>query len=73
MLTVVTELGGSPEPLKLASSLKTLISSLVSSGGALTTEVARMHRATNLKVQCADSVLKGGTARDRAIRQSARR
>ena len=56
-LTVVTDLGGNPEPLKLLSSLKTLISSLVSSDNAFATEVAQMYRATDVKVHCTDSAL----------------
>ena len=57
VLTVVTDLGGNPEPLKLLSSLKTLISSLVSSDNAFATEVAQMYRTTNVKVHCTDSAL----------------
>ena len=58
MLTVVTDSGGNPEPLKLLSSLKTLISSLVSSNNAFATEVAQMYRTTNvIKVHCTDSAL----------------
>ena len=57
VLTVVTDLGGNPEPLKLLSSLKTLISSLVNSDNSFATEVAQMYRTTNVKVLCTDSSL----------------
>ena len=57
VLTVVTDLGGNPEPLKLLSSLKTLISSLVNSDNAFATEVAQMYRTTNVKVHCTDASL----------------
>ena len=57
VLAVVTDLGGNPEPLKLPSSLKTLISSLVSSDSAFATEVAQTYCTTNVKVHCTDSAL----------------
>ena len=57
VLTVVNDLGGNPEPLKLLSSLKTLISSLVNSDNSFATEVAQMYRATNAKVHRADAAL----------------
>ena len=47
VLTVVTDLGGNPEPLKLLSSLKTLISSIVNSDNSFATEVAQMYRTTS--------------------------
>ena len=55
--TVVNDLGGNPEPLKLLSSLWTLISSLVSSGNAFATEVAQIFRTTQGKNNCTDQTL----------------
>ena len=49
--------GGNPEPLKLLSSLKTLISSLVSSDNAFATEVAQLFRTTQAKNNCTDQTL----------------
>ena len=57
MITVVTDLGGNPEPLKLLSSLKVLTSSLVNSDNSFATEVAQMYRTTQVKVQCTDAAL----------------
>ena len=48
VITVVNDLGGNPEPLKLLSSLKVLISSLVNSDN---------YRTTQVKVQCTDASL----------------
>ena len=42
VITVVNDLGGNPEPLKLHSSLRTLISSLVSSKNAFAAEVTQI-------------------------------
>ena len=53
----MNDLGGNPEPLKLLSSLKTLISSLMNSDNSFATEVAQMYRTTNVKVQCTDAAL----------------
>ena len=57
VLTVVTDLGGNPEPLRLFTSLKTLISSLISSDTAFSTEVSHMYRQTNIKTLCTDTNL----------------
>ena len=57
VLTVVTDLGGNPEPLQLFTSLKTLISSLISSDTAFSTEVSHMYRQTNIKTLCTDTNL----------------
>ena len=57
VITVVSDLGGQPESLKLLSSLKTLISSLVSSDNAFATEVAQIVRTTQAKNKCTDEAL----------------
>ena len=57
VITVVNDLGGNPEPLKLLSSLRTLISSLVSSDNAFATEVAQIFRTTQVKNNCTDQTL----------------
>ena len=57
VITVVNDLGGNPEPLKLLSSLTTLISSLVSSDNAFATEVAQIFRTTQVKNNCTDQIL----------------
>ena len=57
VITVVNDLGGNPEPLKLLSSLRTLISSLVSSDNAFATEVAQIFRTTQVKNTCTDQTL----------------
>ena len=57
VITVVNDLGGNPEPLKLLSSLRTLISSLVSSDKAFATEVAQIFRTTQVKNICTDQTL----------------
>ena len=57
VITVVNDLGGNPDPLKLLSSLKTLISSLVSSDNAFATEVAQIFRTTQVKNNCTDQTL----------------
>ena len=44
VLTVVNDLGGNPEPLKLLSTLRTLISSLVASDTAFAMEVSQIYR-----------------------------
>ena len=54
---MVTDLAGNPEPLKLLSSLKTLIFSLVNSDNFFATEVAQMYRATHVQVHCSDEAL----------------
>ena len=55
VITVVNDLGGNPEPLKLLSSLRTLISSLVSSDNAFATEVAKISYF--LHSRCTDEPL----------------
>ena len=57
VITVVNDLGGKPEPLKLLSSLRMLISSLVSSDNAFATEVAQISRTTQVKNNCTDENL----------------
>ena len=57
ILTVVTDLQGNPEPLKLFNSLKTLISNLISSGNSFATEVSQMYRNTGIKSSCTDQAL----------------
>ena len=71
VLTVVNDLGGNPEPLKLLSSLRTLISSLVSSDNAFATEVAQIFRRANFSHNPGEEQLHGpnsfaddGDARD---------
>ena len=57
VITVVNDLGGNPKPLKLLSSLRTLISSLVSSDNAFATEVAQIFCTTQAKNTCTDQTL----------------
>ena len=57
VITVVNDLGGNPEPLKLLSSLRTLISSMVSSDNAFATEVEQIFRTTQVKNNCTDQTL----------------
>ena len=57
VLTVVQDLGGNPEPLKLLSTLRTLISSLVASDTAFAMEVSQIYRQTNVKTVCNDVTL----------------
>ena len=57
VLTVVNDLGGNPEPLKLLSTLRTLISSLVASDTAFAMEVSQIYRQTNVKTVCNDVTL----------------
>ena len=57
ILTVVNDLQGNPEPLKLFQSLKMLISSLISSDNAFATEVSQMLHQTNIKTICTDQTL----------------
>ena len=52
ILTVVNDLQGNPESLKLYQSLRTLISGLVNSDNAFATEVSRMMHDTNIKTHC---------------------
>ena len=54
ILTVVHDLKGNPEPLKLLNLLKTLISSLNAGETAFAMEVSQMCRQTNVKTACAD-------------------
>ena len=56
ILTVVIDLKGYPEPLRLLSSLRTLVSSLVGSDTAFATEVSQINRNTNVKVRCNDQI-----------------
>ena len=57
VITVVNDLGGNPEPLKLLSSLRTLTSSLVSSDNAFATEVAQIFRTTQVGNNCTDQTV----------------
>ena len=57
MLTVVHDLGGNPEPLKLYSTLRTLISSLVASDNSFAMEVSQIYRQTGIKTLCNDVCL----------------
>ena len=57
ILTVVNDLQGSPEPLKLFNYLKVLLASLISSDNAFATEVSQVYRITNIKTSCTDSSL----------------
>ena len=57
VVTVVTDLNASPEPLKLFNSLKILISNLTSSDNAFATEVSQMYRSTQIKTTCSDKAL----------------
>ena len=57
VITVVHDLGGNPEPLKLFGTLRTLISSLVSSDIAkafFAMEVSQIYKQTNIKTICND-------------------
>ena len=54
VITVVHDLGGNPEPLKLFGTLRTLISSLVSSDNAFAMEASQMYKETNIKSICND-------------------
>ena len=59
MLTVVHDLGGNPEPLKLYSTLRTLISSLEASDNAFAMEVSQIYKQTkqtNIKIFAMTSV-----------------
>ena len=57
VLTVVHDLGGNPEPLKLYSTLRTLISSLVASDNSFAMEVSQIYRQTGIKTLCNDVCL----------------
>ena len=57
IITVVNDLQGNPEPLKLYQSLRQLISGLVNSDNAFATEVSRMMHDTNIKTHCTDQTL----------------
>ena len=54
ILTVVHDLKGNPEPLKLLNSLKTLVSSLIAGDTAFALEVSHMYGQTNVKTVCTD-------------------
>ena len=54
ILTVVHDLKGNPEPLKLLNSLQTLTSSLIAGDTAFAMEVSQMYRQTNVKTVCID-------------------
>ena len=54
ILTVVNDLGGNPEPLKLLSSLRSLISSLVAGDTAFAMEISQVYKTTNVKITCSD-------------------
>ena len=54
---MVHDLGGNPEPLKLLSTLRTLVSSLVASDTAFAMEVSQIYRQTNVKTLCNDVTL----------------
>ena len=53
-MTVVNDLGGNPEPLKLLSSLRSLISSLVAGDTAFAMEISQVYKTTNVKIICSD-------------------
>ena len=55
VLTLVHDLGGNPEPLKLHSTLRTLISSLVASDNAFTMEVSQIYEQTLFAATGSDS------------------
>ena len=57
VLTVVHDLGGNPEPLKLYSTLCTLISSLVASDNSFAMEVSQIYRQIGIKTLCNDVCL----------------
>ena len=54
VITVVHDLGGNPEPLKLFQTLRTLVSSLVSSDNAFAMEISQIYKQTNIKTTCND-------------------
>ena len=54
IMTVVNDLGGNPEPLKLLGSLHSLISSLIAGDTSFTTEISQIYRQTNV---CTDDSL----------------
>ena len=54
IITVVSDLGGNPEPLKLFGSLRSLISSLVAGDTSFATEISQIYRQTNVKILCTD-------------------
>ena len=54
IMTVVNDLGGNPEPLKLFGSLRNLISSLVAGDAAFAAEINSIYKQTNVKVICSD-------------------
>ena len=51
---MVHDLGGNPEPLKLFQTLRTLVSSLVSSDNAFAMEISQIYKQTNIKTTCND-------------------
>ena len=54
IMTVVNDLGGNPEPIKLLSSLRSLISSLVTGDTAFAMEISQVYKTTNVKIICSD-------------------
>ena len=54
IITVVSDLGGNPESLKLFGSLRSLISSLVADDTSFATEISQIYRQTNVKILCTD-------------------
>ena len=56
-MTVVNDLSGNPEPLKLLGSLRSLISSLIAGDTSFATEISQIRRQTNIKVACTDDSL----------------
>ena len=52
MITVVHDLGGNPEPLKLFRTLRTPIPSLVASDDALAVKVSQLYKQTTIKSSC---------------------
>ena len=54
IMTMVNDLGGNPEPLKLFGSLRNLISSLVAGDAAFAAEINSIYKQTNVKVICSD-------------------
>ena len=54
ILTVVHDLKGNPEPLKLLNSLKTLIPSLIAGDSAFAMEVSQVYRDVNVETICTD-------------------
>ena len=57
ILTVINDLQGNPEPLKLFNSLKILISNLISADNSFVMEVSQMYRNTGIKSSCTDQAL----------------